>query len=137
MFTISCDTIITGDIRSPGPIQVSGRVKGDGTFEELLIVSSTCVWDGDIVADNIIIEGIVTGNIIGRKKIQIDSNAQVSGYITTPKLAIAEGAQIESVVNMRPMPKPIELNDKKNKKQAEQKKDEIEIKKEEQVKQLA
>ena len=137
MLTISYNTTITGDIRSPGPIQVSGNVKGNGTFDDLLIVSSTCVWDGDIVADSIIVEGIITGNIIGRKKIQIDSKAQVIGDITTPKLTIAQGAKIVSLVNMRPAPKPIELNDKKNKIQTEQKTDAPKTKKEEQVKRLA
>ena len=109
MLNISHNTTITGNIRSPGPIQISGNVKGNGTFDDLLVISPTCIWEGDIVADSIIVEGKITGNIIGRKNIQIASRAQIVGDISTPKLTIAPGAIIKSYVNMRPMPKPIEL----------------------------
>lgn len=136
MLTISHNTTITGNIRSPGPIQVSGNVIGNGTFEDLLVIAPSCVWEGDIIADSVIVEGKITGNIIGRKNIQIASRAQIEGDITTPKLTIAPGAIIVSHVNMRPMPKPIELNDQKAKKKIE-KQEKTESAKEDQVKQSA
>ena len=135
MLTISHNTTITGNIRSPGPIQISGNVTGNGAFEDLLVIAPTCVWEGDIVADSIIVEGKVTGNIIGRNNIQIASRAQIAGDITTPKLTIAPGASIISHVNMRPVPKPIELNDQKMKKKIEQQ--ESKNKEEDPVKQTA
>jgi len=61
----------------------------------------------------------------------------VIGDITTPSLTIAQGAKIESYIDMSPAPKPIELNDKKNKKTLEHKKDKNKTESEEEVKKLA
>ena len=138
MLTISENTSIVGSIRSAGTVQISGKIKGDGVFEDLIVIAPSCHWEGNIVADSIIVEGTISGNIIGRKDIKIASSAKIIGDITTPKLTIAQGAKLDSNVRMQPFAKPIELNDQKNKKLLEQKA-EIKDKKEkkEKVKQLA
>jgi len=111
MITISKTTTIIGEIRNPDPIRIDGKVKGEGNFGELVIISPSCVWVGKIVADKILVEGVVEGEIIARKNLQIFNTAKVTGKITAKEMVIDEGALLDAEIIMRKKP-PIELNQK-------------------------
>lgn len=111
MITISKTTTIIGEIRNPDPIRIDGKVKGDGVFGELVIISPTSVWVGKIVADKILVEGVVEGEIIARKNLQIFKTAKITGKVTAKEMVIDEGAILHGEVVMRKQA-PIELNQK-------------------------
>ena len=55
---------------------------------------------GNIHANHIVIAGEVQGVLVAREKMEIVSSAQIQGSLTSPFIAIAEGAVHEGDIHM-------------------------------------
>ena len=97
---ISESTSIVGDIKTHGPLMVSGHVQGNGTIGGMLSVGKSAQWDGDISARQAVLAGKVTGRIVVEDKLEISASAVISGEIVAKILAIANGARIEGEVTV-------------------------------------
>ena len=51
-------------------------------------------------AENVVIAGKVEGNIVAKEKIDVVSTANIKGSLTSPFIAIAEGAIHEGEIHM-------------------------------------
>ncbi len=80
-----------GQINAKGTIRVDGRVEGNISSEEGVIIGDKGVVKGNLSAKAIMISGKVTGNVIATKRLEITPTGQLQGDISTPRLAIAEG----------------------------------------------
>ncbi len=89
-----------GVLGGAGHCIVAGRVEGECDFEGTLVVAEGGHWIGDIRANNVLIAGRVEGSISAREKMEIISTARISGRLTSPVIAIAEGAIHEGEVHM-------------------------------------
>jgi len=97
---IGPDNVLRGGLSGPGHIVVMGRVEGDSEIQGTLVIGDGGVWVGDIVAHNILIAGRLEGGIRADGKVEIVSTARVYGSITSPVIAIAEGAIHEGEMHM-------------------------------------
>lgn len=95
-------TIMTGDIKTSGDIQIGGTVHGN-IRAHLLTVEETAVIQGEIIADDVIINGKVIGRICGLK-VRLASTARVEGDIIHKTIAIESGAQFEGTVQRQEDP---------------------------------
>ena len=68
MIRIPANTTIVGELRSSGEVRVDGRFQGEGDIDGTLILTQTCVWVGKAIAEVVIVEGVIEGDIIERKK---------------------------------------------------------------------
>jgi len=98
--SIGAGNVFKGVISGPGHVIVLGRVEGDSEIQGTLVIGDGGAWVGDIVAHNIVIAGRVDGSIRADGKIEIVSTARVHGRITSPVIAIAEGAIHEGEMHM-------------------------------------
>lgn len=98
--SIGLGSILKGAISGEGHCIVLGRVEGDSELSGTLVVGEGGVWVGDIVAENIVIAGRVQGSVTARKKMEIVSTAQIQGSLTSPFIAIAEGAVHDGEIHM-------------------------------------
>lgn len=78
---------------------VHGRVQGNGDIDGALLIGPDGVWIGDITADNVVVKGRVQGNIHARFKLELRPSARIRGDLTSPLIAIAEGAVLEGRVS--------------------------------------
>ena len=53
-----------------------------------------------INANAVVILGSVTGNVTARERVEIQATGAVSGDVTSPRLAIAEGGCLSGTVQM-------------------------------------
>ena len=53
-----------------------------------------------IDAKAVVIQGTVTGNVTAREKVEIQTTGSVSGDVSSPRLAIADGACIRGKVHV-------------------------------------
>ena len=71
---------------------VYGQVQGDCDIEGTLVLGEGGRWRGNIRAVNVVIAGMVEGDIEATAKVELARSAEVQGKITSPVVAIARGA---------------------------------------------
>ena len=101
MIRIPENTTINGELKSSGEVRIDGRFQGVGQIDGTLILTESSVWIGKAVADIIVVEGIVEGEIIARKKLLVGKLAKIRGSIKAPLVQIAKGAKLRCNINMR------------------------------------
>ncbi len=99
---LSSDLTITGNIRTTGDIQIEGTIEGD-VYAHLLTVGESAVVRGEIVADDIVVNGHVIGRVRGLK-VRLTSSARVEGDIIHKTIAIESGAHFEGSVQRQDDP---------------------------------
>jgi len=93
---ISPDLTINGNLKTDGDVQIEGTVEGD-IRAHTLTVGENAVIRGEIVADDIIVNGRVIGRIRGTK-VRLATTARVEGDILHKTIAIEAGANFEGSV---------------------------------------
>jgi cytoskeletal protein CcmA (bactofilin family) len=84
---------IRGRLSSQGSILVDGEIQGDLDIpSHRLTVGISGRMYGDVLAVEVVVLGIIEGNVDARQKIAIRTSASVTGNIRTPSLSIEEGA---------------------------------------------
>jgi cytoskeletal protein CcmA (bactofilin family) len=99
--TITSTLLIKGEIKGSDDLYIDGEVQGT------IHLSSGRVTIGphgkisaDVDASEIVVRGKVTGALRGRDRVEIGSTGEVQGDIVTSRIAIGEGAQIRSKVEI-------------------------------------
>ena len=93
---ISSDLTIKGNLETTGDMQIEGTIEGD-IRSHLLTIGQNALVRGEIVADDVVVNGRVIGRIRGQK-IRLSSTARVEGDILHKNIAIESGAQFEGSV---------------------------------------
>ena len=84
-----------GKFYIPGELQIDGKFEGASLFVDTLIVSKKGKIKSNIKANNIIVEGIVVGNLTAKNRIMLLPTAKILGNIKTPELIIQHGVVLE------------------------------------------
>jgi len=85
-------TRFVGTISGSDNCIVYGQVEGDCECEGVLVLGEQGQWQGNIQAPNVIISGHVEGNIDARVKLELTNTAHVDGGVSSPIVAMEEGA---------------------------------------------
>ncbi len=100
--TLSADLTVVGNLRTTGDIQVEGVVEGD-IRAHLLTVGEGATIKGEVVADDVVVNGRVIGRVRGLK-VRLTSTARVEGDIIHKTIAIESGAHFEGSVQRQEDP---------------------------------
>lgn len=87
---ISPDLCVSGNLGSPGDLQVDGTVEGDIQCHALTIGASANTI-GQITAEEVLVRGTHTGNI-DAKAVTLAKSARINGDIRHDTLAVESGA---------------------------------------------
>lgn len=93
---LSSDLTIVGNLKTTGDIQIEGTVEGD-IRAHLLTVGETATVKGEVLADDVVVNGRVIGRVRGLK-VRLTSSARVEGDIIHKTIAIESGAHFEGSV---------------------------------------
>ena len=99
---LSSDLTVKGNITTQGDAQIEGVVEGDIRAHQLT-VGETATIRGEIVADEIIVNGRVVGRVRGLK-VRLSATARVEGDIVHKTIAIESGAHFEGSVQRQEDP---------------------------------
>ncbi len=99
---LSSDLTVVGNLKTTGDIQVEGVVEGD-IRAHLMTVGEGATIRGEIVADDIVVNGRVIGRVRGLK-VRLTSTARVEGDIIHKTIAIESGAHFEGSVQRQDDP---------------------------------
>jgi cytoskeletal protein CcmA (bactofilin family) len=95
---IGAKTRINGDVEFTGGLHldgyINGNVKGDANQSTFLSVSQQGAIEGSVIAPNVILNGIVKGDIDASNRVELGANARVLGNVHYTIIETAVGAQI-------------------------------------------
>ncbi|HEV7611797.1 MAG TPA: polymer-forming cytoskeletal protein [Steroidobacteraceae bacterium] len=101
-------TRINGDVEFTGGLHVdgciTGNVKGDSKETTFVSVSQEGSIEGSVIAPNVILNGIVKGDIEASDRVELGSNARVMGNVHYTTIETAVGAQINGKLIHRASP---------------------------------
>lgn len=95
---IGAQTEIRGSIEGTGELRVLGSVEGKVELRGILHVEDGGLLRGDAGATQIIVDGIVVGDLVAEVSISLRPSARVVGSLTAPRLEVMEGAQFRGPI---------------------------------------
>ena len=98
---ITSTLLIKGEVRGSDDLYIDGEVQGTIHLSNgRVTVGPHGKISADVDAREIIVRGKVQGALRGRERVEIGSTGEVRGDIATSRIAIGEGAQIHSKVEI-------------------------------------
>jgi cytoskeletal protein CcmA (bactofilin family) len=98
---ITSTLIIKGEIRGRDDLYIDGEVQGTIHLSEgRVTIGPHGKISADVDAREVIVRGKVKGALRGRERVEVGSTGEVYGDIETTRIAIGEGAQIHSRVEI-------------------------------------
>jgi len=95
---VSCDTVIVGDVRFSGNLDVEGVVRGNIIAEPgrdaLLRVVGKGRVEGEIHVPVVIINGEVKGNVYATGHLELAPKCRVEGNVYYHRVEMAAGAEV-------------------------------------------
>jgi len=95
---IGAKTRINGDVEFSGGLHldgyINGNVKGEPAADTFLSVSEQGGIEGSVIAPNVILNGIVKGDIEAANRVELGAKARVLGNVQYTVIETAVGAQI-------------------------------------------
>jgi cytoskeletal protein CcmA (bactofilin family) len=93
---IGAKTRINGDVEFAGGFHLDGHINGNVTCgaDGLLSVSEQGCIEGSVSAPNVLLNGVVKGNIDAAGRVELGAKAKVLGNVAYSVIETAVGAQI-------------------------------------------
>jgi cytoskeletal protein CcmA (bactofilin family) len=92
---LSRNVKIEGEIRGEENLHIDGNVKGAVKLNGDVLIGNAGVVEAEIEAENIVIQGRVTGNVIARRQLEIQPSGKLFGDCSAASIDIKEGAIFE------------------------------------------
>ena len=84
-----------GKLTFDGTVRIDGRFKGEVFSDDTLVIGEGAIVEAEIEIGDVIIQGVVVGNIKAKRSIEIHAPGRVKGDLHTPSLQIAKGVIFE------------------------------------------
>lgn len=89
---------VDGDCTADGTLRVEGYIKGTVRAGKAVVVSKDGVVEGDIMTQDAIIGGRVTGTVSAESRLELQATCQINGEIRARRIKLDEGGQINGNV---------------------------------------
>lgn len=87
-----------GDVRFSGWLHVDGTVKGnvvaDDDSSSVLTLSEHGTIEGEVRVPNVVLNGVVLGDVHARNQIELAANARIKGNVYYHLIEMAMGAEV-------------------------------------------
>ena len=85
---IGADTTISGSIRAQGTVWIDGRVEGDVSTDDLLVIGEGAIVIGNVSAGSVICRGTIAGDIVAEEEVELLASASLNGTVRAPVLLV-------------------------------------------------
>jgi cytoskeletal protein CcmA (bactofilin family) len=93
-------TSFEGKIAFTGTVRIDGHFKGEASSDGALVVGETGSVEADLELKTLVIQGHFKGSVMAKELVEIAASGSVDGDIFTPRLRVAEGAQLRGSIHM-------------------------------------
>ena len=98
---IGKSVVIKGELNGSEDLTIEGHVEGKIELRDhVLTIGPNGKIKAELFAKSVVVLGEVVGNVSASEKVDIRENGSVEGDITSPRVAIAEGAHFRGSVDM-------------------------------------
>jgi cytoskeletal protein CcmA (bactofilin family) len=97
---VGTESKLVGRLSGRDNYLIHGGVEGECDLEGAIMVAHNGRWLGDITAAFVIIAGEVEGNVTAREKLELLPTARIRGNLSSPVIAMAEGAVYDGKIQM-------------------------------------
>ena len=95
---VGAKTTVQGDLQFSGGCHIDGRVVGNVTtaagVQGFLSVSEQGAIEGSVDVAHVLLNGLVSGDILARERVELGPKARVTGNVQYGIIEMALGAQI-------------------------------------------
>ena len=98
---IEASTKIVGDIVSKADFRIDGTVEGNITTTGKVVIGKSGKISGKLNCSNADVSGSISGHIQISETLSLMSESYIQGDITTAKLSVEEGAQVDATIIMK------------------------------------
>lgn len=98
---IEASTKIVGDIVSKADFRIDGTVEGNITTTGKVVIGKSGKISGKLNCSNADVSGSISGHIQISETLSLMSESYIQGEITTAKLSVEEGAQVDATIVMK------------------------------------
>lgn len=104
-------TVVRGNITSENDFRIDGEFTGNLDCRARVIIGPSGNFQGDIVCENAIVEGIFNGKLRVGDVLEVRQGALIEGDVTTGKLQVQAGSvfDVKCVMGERKTPPALEL----------------------------
>jgi cytoskeletal protein CcmA (bactofilin family) len=99
---IGAQTVIRGDVTFSGGLHIDGQVHGaiiaEAGSDAVVTVSDKGRIEGEIRAPHVVINGTLEGDVVATERIELASQARVTGNIRYKLLEMHAGAQVNGQI---------------------------------------
>ncbi len=99
--SVGKSVVINGELRGGEDLVINGRVDGKIDLpNHTLTIGAEAHIQAEIVAKSVIVLGSIAGRVSAHERFEIRSGGTMEGQLTTPKLAMADGALFNGTIDM-------------------------------------
>lgn len=99
---IGKSVVIKGELSGSEDLTIEGKVEGKIELRQhVLTIGPNGKIRAEINAKAVVVLGEVVGNIAASEKVDIKDNGSVEGDLTSPRVAISEGAHFRGAIDMQ------------------------------------
>ena len=110
---VAASTTIVGTVTGKGAYVFCGSVEGDCDIDGPLTLAAGGRWKGTLKATDIVVAGVVEGDVIAKQRVEILGTARVTGSLAGNSIAVAEGAIIAGEIKVTSGAAPVTFQEKR------------------------
>lgn len=92
---IGPDATFKGDFKFDSAAKVMGNIEGSIHSKGVVHIGDGCKCKAAIAAKEVLIEGIVEGNVEAGDRVELKLNGRITGDIVAAKMTMSDGASID------------------------------------------
>ena len=100
IMTLQKDVSMIGELQSESSVRLEGRFEGNGIVKNALYVAKGARWDGNVIAELLIVKGEVHGDVAANRVILLEGS-RATGSIVSTNIQIQRGAVYTGALRMR------------------------------------
>ncbi|MBQ2095301.1 MAG: polymer-forming cytoskeletal protein [Firmicutes bacterium] len=100
---IGVDTVFKGSINTNKPIRIDGHYEGEINSDNLIIISETGFFSGDMKCRELQLQGKGEGTVVCTELMQLSNTGAFRGNIATKDIILVKGSQIDGQIDMASM----------------------------------
>ena len=97
---IGADTKVEGTLITHSSVRIDGKVIGGVVADGTVVLSQDGEIQGNVMAENIVVAGVIDGNLTIADKTNIEPTGEVYGDINTARILIDEQSVFQGKCNM-------------------------------------
>ncbi len=92
--------ILRGELTGEGDLQVQGHLEGTISVTGTVVILEGASIQADVSATDIVVAGVVRGNLMASGKVEISSTGHLMGDVRSKVLIVREGAALNGRINV-------------------------------------